>query len=364
MAQLSLAKRLRLVTEFQRLGNAHAVAKLLGVARGTVRRWLARFQQDGTLKSIKQTGRPRLLGATARAVALKKLLEPGAPTATSVAAALHGAGLTPKRVSRSTVARAAKQQAKEQGMSIRCVRGLPKKALTQATMDARVTWARAHQKCNWATVMFTDRKRFEFKFPGVPVSRHKWVVRGTPHTAYKVNHAQGLNVYAGLTIHGLTAARIVTGTSGHKSVYRNKKGGAAKNITAQEYKDVMAACLLPEGARLFACNGISAWVFQQDNDPTHKSGPSHVNAWNQKKGSSVKFMVWPPNSPDLSPIENVWSYVEGKVQALGCKTFVEFKQAVLRELKNVPQTMVKALFASMPERVARVLQEKGGKTKY
>jgi len=37
---------------------------------------------------------------------------------------------------------------------------------------------------------------------------------------------------------------------------------------------------------------------------------------------------------------------------------------VLRELKNVPQTMVKALFASMPERVARVLQEKGGKTKY
>ena len=108
MAQLSLAKRLRLVTEFQRLGNAHAVAKQLGVARGTVRRWLARFQQDGTLKSIKQIGRPRLSGATARAVALKKLLEPGAPTATSVAAALHGAGLTPKLVSRSTVARAAK----------------------------------------------------------------------------------------------------------------------------------------------------------------------------------------------------------------------------------------------------------------
>jgi transposase-like protein len=364
MPQLSEAKRLHVVTEFKRLGSASAVARQLGVAPRTVRRWRTRFEQHGTMRNLKPPGRPRLLGAAARAVAFKKLLEQGAPTTSGVAAALHGAGLTTKLVSRSTVARAAKEHAKEMGTPIHCMRGLPKKALTQATMDARVNWARAHQKTNWARVMFTDRKRFEFKYPGVPVSRHKWVVKGKPHTAYKVNHAQGLNVYAGLTIHGLTSAIVVTGTSGHKTAYKNKKGVAARNITAQEYKDVMVKGLLPQGQQLFGSNGISVWEFQQDNDPTHRAGPSHVAAWNRRKGSCVQFMVWPPNSPDLSPIENVWSYVDGKVQALGCKSFVQFKEAVLRELKNVPLAMVKRLYASMPKRVACVLEEKGGKTKY
>lgn len=217
--------------------------------------------------------------AGARAEALKRLLDPSSPTAQAVASAMNNAGSTSKLVHRSTLVRAAKLQAKEEGKVIHCLRGLPKKALSPSTMEARLKWAKANQKTTWSRVMFTDRKRFEFKYPGVKVSRHKWVVKGTPHQVCKVNHAQGLNIYAGLTSYGVTAAHIVTGTSQHKGGYQNKKGQPARNITAGEYKDVMMSTLLPEGHRLFTSQGISSWVFQQDNDPTHKAGPSHVVAW-------------------------------------------------------------------------------------
>ena len=75
-------------------------------------------------------------------------------------------------------------------------------------------------------------------------------------------------------------------------------------------------------------------------------------------------MTWPPNSPDLSPIENVWAHVDGKVQAKGCKTFAEFKQTVLEELEDFPLSLLKKLCDSMGNRVAMVLASEGGKTRY
>ncbi|MFN9944487.1 MAG: transposase, partial [bacterium] len=69
----------------------------------------------------------------------------------------------------------------------------------------------------------------------------------------------------------------------------------------------------------------SAWVFQQDTDPTHRAAPRIVKAYNKAHGTSITVLPdWPPNSPDLNPIENVWAIVQRKVNARGCSTFEEF----------------------------------------
>jgi hypothetical protein len=157
----------------------------------------------------------------------------------------------------------------------------------------------------------------------------------------------------------------VAGTSKQQSKYTNKKGQRSKNITAGEYQDVLKATLLPEGKRIFNAKGVAQWQLQQDNDPSHREGPVIIQEWSSSHSSSITVLgKWPPNSPDLNPIENVWAYVQGKVNSLGCKSFEEFKLAVLDQVKAVPLSMLNNLFNSMPKRMAKVIQLEGDKTKY
>jgi hypothetical protein len=50
------------------------------------------------------------------------------------------------------------------------------------------------------------------------------------------------------------------------------------------------------------------WVFQMDNDPKHTS--KVVAKWLKDK---VKVLEWPSQSPDLSPIDNLWAELKKPV---------------------------------------------------
>lgn len=208
--------------------------------------------------------------------------------------------------------------------------------------------------------MFTDRKKFLFKHPGVGVKVVQWVKRGSKPRAYSVSNPMSVNVYAGITKYGVTKSHVVAGTSKHKSHYKNLKGQVSRNITAAEYHDVLTNTLLPEGGKIFSANGISHWVLQQDNDPSHRAAANVVDSWNDKHSSSATILAhWPPSSPDLNLIENCWAYVQKRVDAQGHETFESFMDAVKYEVENIPKTMLNKLFKSMPKRVARVLELEG-----
>jgi hypothetical protein len=282
-----------------------------------------------------------------------------------VAQQLQNLGITAKKVHKTTVIRAAKKLAKSKSTPIIAVRGKPAKRLTIATKQKRLAFARANKSRSWANVMFTDRKKFLFSYPGAKVKPVAWVHKGSRGQAHAVNHPQVCNIYAGLCKHGITKCHFVAGTSKQQVPYKNKKKKEAKNITMEEYTVVVKSTLLPEGTRVFTTQGVSRWVLQQDNDPTHTVAIPAVASWNSSHGSSIEVLQnWPPNSPDLSPIENVWSYVQGKVNALGCTSYEQFKQAVVDQLKAVPKSMIINLFNSMPKRMAKVIESGGDKTGY
>jgi len=212
-----------------------------------------------------------------------------------------------------------------------------------------------------------DSLAYQYLNVGVSVKSCEWVRVGSQRTAPQVNHASCYNVYAGITRYGVTSMCTVAGTTKHTSSYKNMKGQCSGNITSHEYYDVLTKHLLPEGRRIFTAAGISRWLLQQDNDPSHKaSSTKALQDWKEKVPGHVVELLpdWPPNSPDLSPIENVWGYVQREVNKAGCKTFQEFKAKVEQTFKNLSQRHLTRLFASMKDRIVECKALGGAKTKY
>jgi hypothetical protein len=216
--------------------------------------------------------------------------------------------------------------------------------------------------------MFTDRCKFHHVYVGGVVKRWVWKRVGEERTAPRVNHASCFNVYAGITKYGVTKMHVVAGTTKHVSTFTNKQGNPAKNITSQEYEQVVSKTFLPGGKRLFGgAAGVSSWTLQQDNDPTHKKASQRaIQAWNKKHpGNTVSVLPeWPPNSPDLNPIENVWAHVQAEVNKAGCKDFDSFCAKVKEVFSKLSKKHINNLFSSMKKRLDEVVRKNGGKTRY
>lgn len=367
MGHLSVGRRWHIVHLRSVNKSPTSIAKAVRCSEKTVYFWLARHRKTGGVDTLRPTGRPTALCTDARRRAVKLLTSGEVGGAKQVARKLKAEKLCDRVLSVSTVLRCAKEQAKLDGDPLVCLRGRPPKKLTQDTKDKRLAFAQANEGRNWKRVMITDRCKFIFRYPGSKVSRTRWRLKSKKHEdgAFKPTHPSVLNVYAGLTAYGVTAMHAVTGTTGLSTDFQTLKGTSSRNITSAEYRHVGEHTLLPEGKRIFGQKGMTEWTLQQDGDPTHGVIKSVIQDFNRSSGNTVTLLPnWPPNSPDLSPIENVWALVDREVSALGCNTFAEFKAAVLHAFKNIPIATCEKLIASIPTRLELMVQNNGGKAGY
>ena len=356
-------KRGAIVASYLRYKDINKAAAENNVSRARAKYWIDRFLETGDVLEKKSTGRKRSMDDDASAHARECLLS-GDYSAEQVAEELHDSGETSRVLDETTICRNAKRLSKEMGSPIRASRGVPQRELDKVTMKKREDFCSAHVNQDWSHVMFTDRKRFLFKYVGSRMTRVTWVERGQQRRAKCVNHAQGLNIYLGLTPHGLTSVHFVTGTSKMPSTYMRGKH-PAKSITTGEYMDVLTHTMLPDGARMFG--PTTCWTIQQDNDPCHKrGGKDALAAWNAEHPHHTVSLLdgWPPHSGDLSPIENVWGMLECEVDAQVLHTLDEYKAAVLLAVERFPQSKIDGLYNSMHDRMKQCMDLKGDKIRY
>jgi hypothetical protein len=65
-------------------------------------------------------------------------------------------------------------------------------------------------------------------------------------------------------------------------------------------------------------------------------------------GQGIEVMPWPARSPDLTPIENLWVWIDRKLQEKPINNLGELKQAIHEAWLNVPTDLCLKLIESMP----------------
>ena len=104
------------------------------------------------------------------------------------------------------------------------------------------------------------------------------------------------------------------------------------------------------------------FTFVHDNAPVHVS--AETSKWFDDNG--LKASDWPPQSPDLNIIENVWRYL--KLELAKKRHAIITKDMLWAEIlevwNNIPGDFISGLYESLPYRIKEVIKMKGNMTKY
>jgi hypothetical protein len=100
--------------------------------------------------------------------------------------------------------------------------------------------------------------------------------------------------------------------------------------------------------------GPKGFIWQQDNAPPHQ--PCHKVI--EERGFFI--LDWPPHSPDLSPIEMIWSLLKRRLKGRIFKNIEEMFQEIKLEWNSIPQNVIDSLVSSFKARCLVCINHLGG----
>jgi len=128
-------------------------------------------------------------------------------------------------------------------------------------------------------------------------------------------------------------------------------------LNATAYLSIVSDHVHPLMAILYPS---SDGYFQQDNAPCYKA--RIISNWFLEYANEFTKMKWPPQSPDLNPIEHLWDVLEWELRALDVHptNLHQLQDVILSKWANISKEYFQHLVESMPRRIKAVLKAKDG----
>ncbi len=104
--------------------------------------------------------------------------------------------------------------------------------------------------------------------------------------------------------------------------------------------------------------------FQQDNASCHKA--QIISDWFLEHDNEFNLLKWPPQSPDLHPLEHLWDVVEREILIMDVQptNLQQLCDDIMSIWTKISEECFQHLVKSMPRRIKAVLKAKGGPTCY
>jgi len=118
-----------------------------------------------------------------------------------------------------------------------------------------------------------------------------------------------------------------------------------------------------------ACPSIDAlfenrkWYFQQDGASAHRAA-STIEFLKKIMLRFIPKEDWPPNSPDLSPIENLWVIIDAQVKEQMPSTVPKMQKMIFDAWNSISNEICTNLTNSMHSHLQACIDNHGGYTKY
>ncbi|MEM9078998.1 MAG: transposase [Bacteroidota bacterium] len=304
------------------------LAKELGRDRRTVESYVKR----PNIEARKDKGKRRQISARDKRKLRRQLFREPNDTSASI---FQKAGVA--KMSRATRCSVLNEMAKN-------IKPISRPPLNETHKQKRLVWAQMYLKTHFEHVLFTDEARATLDGPDGWAKVWNPTGAKTPHRFRRQQGGGGVMFWAGIIGDELVGPfRVPEGVKLTSKSYIN----FLDDHLSQWLDD------LPLLRR-------SKMIFMHDNAPSHSA--KATTAYLASIGIKGKsLMTWPPCSPDLNPIEQLWSILKRKVYEGGQQ--YNSKDVLWRKVEEAARAIrpseIKKLTESMDKRLFKVISNHG-----
>jgi transposase len=305
------------------------IARELKMNKNTVNNILDKYEKTRTVHDRPKSGRKRKLSKAEVSRAVKKAKK--GKTAPQIARELKN------KVNPRTIRRRLREAGLFYGRVIK------EEKLTASHKKNRLQYSKDMKDFQWKRVLFSDEKTFELGSGPT----HMWQEHGDREVMEYVKHAPKLHAWGGIGYYMKTELYFFQ-----------------ENLTSELYQSILKDHL-SESKLIYASKAPKKlpenWNFLQDNATTHKAKKS-MEVVRELVGD--RLISHPAKSPDLNPIEDMWSYLDRKVRAARITSIRTLKRFLKKEWKSLPWSEIRKSVGSMPRRLKSCIERRGSRTPY
>ena len=242
-------------------------------------------------------------------------------------------------------------------LRLKCLKKSRAQELTESNMQARLDRSRLLLRRYPAGMVnfiwFTDEKIFTVAAPSnnqndrfyAAVGTRKREIAASRLLRTRPTDSQSVMVSVGVSALGRTAIHFVE---------------PGVKVNGQYYRDVLLMQkLLPDIRSL-----SDFYIFQQDGAPAHRARET-VELLHNETPDFIPPTLWPPNSPDLNPVDyKIWSVMQERVYRTKVRDIEDLRQRIVDVWDGLDQDIIDASVNQWRARLRACVAANGGQFEY